>query len=177
MVAESDVSIVIPTYKYRGKIVRAVESALASGAGDIIVVDDHGQDGTIECLAQYRDPRLVVCENDRNLGLWENHLHALGLATRPWIKWLQADDYLLPGGLAAYASAAEDGVTVVFGAPVVRDDLTGEISHVHWIDRPHRVRTPELQVAFLFAGWILGSPSHMMLRADAMVRDLSLIHI
>jgi Glycosyl transferase family 2 len=170
-IAESDVSILIPTYKYRDKVVRAVESALASGAGEVIVTDDAGHDGTVERLAQYSDPRLRVSENSCNLGLWENHLHALSLASRPWIKFIQADDYLLPGGLAAYAAAVEEGVTVVFGAPTVRDDATGELSYYHHIAAPRRASPAELQIAFLYGGWVLGSPSHMMLRADAIERD------
>lgn len=170
-IAERDISILIPTYRYRDKVVRAVESALASGAGEIIVTDDAGRDGTIERLAQFSDPRLRVSENARNLGLWENHLHALSLASRPWIKFIQADDYLLPGGLAAYAAAVEEGVTVVFGAPTVRDDATGALSYYHHIAAPRRAAPAELQVAFLYGGWVLGSPSHMMLRADAIERD------
>ncbi len=170
-IRETDISILIPTYKYRDKVVRAVESALASGAGEIIVTDDRGRDGTMEALSAYGDPRLVVRENERNLGLWENHLHALGMATRPWIKYIQADDYLLPGGLAALAAAVEDGVTVVYGAPTLRDDATGDISYMHRLTHPVRLSPDRLQRAFLPAGWILGSPSHMMLRADAIERD------
>lgn len=171
MISESNISILIPTYKYQNKVGRAVESALASGAGEIIVTDDRSRDGTMDRLAQYSDPRLVVRENERNLGLWENHLHALSLATRPWIKFIQADDYLLHGGLASFAAAAESDVTVVFGAPTVINDLTGEVSHFHHVDQHRRVSPAELQAAFLYAGWILGSPSHMMLRADAIERD------
>lgn len=36
-IPESDISILIPTYKYRDKVVRAVESALASGAGEVAI--------------------------------------------------------------------------------------------------------------------------------------------
>lgn len=170
-IPESEISILIPTYRYRDKVVRAVESALASGAGEIIVTDDRSGDGTLERLAVYSDPRLRVLENERNLGLWENHLHALSLATRPWIKYIQADDYLLPGGLAAYAAAADEGVTVVHGTPTVKDDVTGEIFYFHVLDRPIRVTPHDMQAALVYGGWILGSPSHMMLRASAIERD------
>jgi glycosyltransferase involved in cell wall biosynthesis len=170
-IPESDISILIPTYRYRDKVVRALQSALASGAGEIIVVDDRGQDGTIERLAEFSDPRLIVRENDRNLGLWENHLVALSMATRPWIKFIQADDYLLPGGLAAYAAAVDEGVTVVWAGPTVKDDLTGETMQYHTLARRRRVKPRQLQAACLCVGWILGSPSHMMLRSEAIERD------
>ena len=171
MIAESDVSILIPTYKYRDKVVRAVESALSSGAGEIIVTDDQSRDGTMERLAHFSDPRLILRENERNLGLWENHLHALSLATRRWIKFIQADDYLLPGGLATFTAAVDSGVTVVYGAPTLCDDATGEISYMNRVDAPLRLQPSQIQRAFLPAGWILGTPSHMMIRADAIERD------
>lgn len=170
-IPEDDISILIPTYRYRDKVVRAVDSALASGAGEVVVVDDCGRDGTIERLQRYSDPRLKVHENTHNLGLWENHLQALGMATRPWIKFIQADDYLLPEGLRAYAAGAADGVTIVFGVPTVRDDLTGDVSYFHNLVRPRRIATEDLQQACVYAGWLLGSPSHMLLRSDAIEQD------
>lgn len=169
-IAESDISILIPTYRYRDKVVRAVQSALDSGAGEIIVTDDRSGDGTIERLAEFTDPRLTVIENERNLGLWENHLQALSLATRPWIKFIQADDYLLPGGLAAYAAAVSEGVSVVFASPMVKDDTTGEVWYTYEVRTPRRVTPAELQEAMLYSGWMLGSPSHVMLRADVIER-------
>lgn len=172
-IAESDISILIPTYRYRDKVGRAVESALASGAGEIVVTDDHSGDGTIEFLAKYAEPRLRVYENERNLGLWENHLVALQHATKPWIKFIQADDYLLPGGLAAYAAAVAPQTSVVWGCPVVRDDTTGQTMQFHELSETVRLSGEELLNLCLYVGWLLGTPSHMMLRNDAIARDPS----
>jgi glycosyl transferase family 2 len=173
-IPESDISILIPTYKYRDKVVRALESALASRAGEIIVIEDCGHDGTIERLTAYSDPRLTVIGNARNLGLWENHLKALRLATKPWIKFIQADDYLLPGGLAKYAAVADVGVTVISGAPVLKDDQTGATSLTYTLSRPLQLDWPAFEAMCLRFGNFLGSPSYMMLRADAIERDPAL---
>lgn len=170
-ISEKDISILIPTYRYRDKVVRAVESALASGADEIIVTDDHSGDGTIEALSGYDDPRLRVYENATNLGLWENHLAALGHATRPWIKFIQADDHLLPGGLAAYAAAADPGVSVVWGCAIVQDAKSGRTYQINDLSRPRRLSGEALLNLCIGVGWLLGSPSHMMVRADALVRD------
>jgi hypothetical protein len=170
-IAESDISILIPTYRYRDKVGRAVESALDSGAGEIIVTDDRSGDGTIELLAGYDDPRLRVYENARNLGLWENHLEALGHATKPWIKFIQADDYLLPGGLAAYAAAVDADVMVVWSCAVVKDDETGTVMLYQDLHAPRRLDGAALLEACIYMGWMLGSPSHMMVRASAISRD------
>jgi hypothetical protein len=170
-IPEDDISILIPTYRYRDKVVHAVESALASRAGEIIVIDDHSDDGTIEALAAYDDPRLKVIENPRTLGLWENHLAALGHATLEWIKFVQADDYLLPGGLAAYAAAADPDVSVVWSNPVVTDDTSGKTRCYHTVTKPWRLSGDDYLDLAIRSCWVLGSPSQMMLRSDAVVRD------
>ncbi|PZX45760.1 glycosyl transferase family 2 [Roseinatronobacter thiooxidans] len=170
-ISESDISVLIPTYKYRDKVARAVDSALASGAGEIIVADDCSRDGTMELLASYNDPRLRAIENPINIGLWENHLAALEHATKPWIKFIQADDYLLPGGLTVYAAAADPGVSVVWSNPLVIDEATGATRHNHRVTKIWRLSGEDYLDLAIRSCWILGSPSQMMLRADAVVRD------
>lgn len=170
-ISEADISILIPTYRYREKVGRALDSALASAAGEIIVTDDHSGDGTMKLLERYSDARLRVYENARNLGLWENHLEALNHSTKPWIKFLQADDYLLPGGLAVYAAMAGPDVSLVWSCAVVRDDETGAVMQYNNIASPRLVEGDLLLEACLYLGWVLGSPSHMLIRADAIERD------
>ncbi|ROT99092.1 glycosyltransferase family 2 protein [Histidinibacterium lentulum] len=170
-IAESDISILIPTYRYREKVGRAVDAALASGAGEIIVTDDRSGDGTIELLAGYDDPRLRVYENARNLGLWENHLAALGYATKPWIKFIQADDYLLPGGLSHYAAAADAAVSVVWSNPLVIEDATGATRQNHKVTQPWRLDGEAYLDLAIRSCWVLGSPSQVLVRADALPRD------
>ena len=170
-ISENDVSILIPTYRYRNKVGRAVESALASGAGEIIVTDDCSSDGTMELLAGYDEPRLRVFENPVNLGLWENHLAALGHATRPWIKFIQADDYLLPNGLAAYAAAAAPGVNVVWSNPLVNNEMTGANRKYYTIKKAWRLTGEDYLNLAVRSCWLLGSPSQMMLRTETVVRD------
>ena len=169
-IPEADISILIPTFMYRDKVGRAVASALASGAGEIVVTDDRSRDGTIEFLAGFADPRLKVIENPRKLGLWENHLAALGHATRPWIKFIQADDYLLAGGLARFAAAVEPDVSLVWSCAVVKDDMTGADMRYHDLALPRRVPGEVVLAACLHAGWILGSPSHVLVRSDLVPR-------
>lgn len=168
---QSEIAIVVPTYKYRDMVIRAVRSALASQAGEIIVTDDRSGDGTIQALEQFSDQRLTVVENERNLGLWENHRHALSMTKRPWIKFVQADDFLLPDGLARYAEAAAPGVTLVSCSPIVLDEISGERSYFHKITRKYRLSTRTLLDGCLQAGWLPGSPSHMLLRAEAIERE------
>jgi glycosyltransferase involved in cell wall biosynthesis len=170
-ISEADISVVIPTYRYRDRIDRCVRSALESGAGEIVVVDDCSSDGTIEHLAALADPRLVLHGNQRNLGLWENHLEALRLASKPWIKFMQADDFLLPGGLARMAAAADENVSVVWGNPRFINESTGQPWLYYRLIEPRRLNSHEMLNFLMRFGWVLGSPSMMLLRSDAVERD------
>lgn len=170
-IQESDIAILIPTYKYRDKVVRAVRSALASGAGEIIVVDDCSNDGTLEALACFNDPRLQVTANDRNYGLWENHLLALQRANRPWIKFLQADDHLLPSGLRQYAAVASHDVSIVSGTPVMYDHESGRSWQTYSLNAPVKLTWSAFFDLSLRFGNFVGTPSYVMLRADAIERD------
>lgn len=170
-ISEAEISILIPTYRYRDKVGRAVESALASGAGEIIVTDDCSDDGTMELLAGYDDPRLQVYENNANMGLWENHLACLSRATRPWIKFIQADDYLIDSGLARFAQAAGDGVSLVSSCAIMIEEDTGARTENYRIAQAWRVSTEELFHLCRRAGWVLGKPSDVLIRADCIARD------
>jgi hypothetical protein len=170
-ILENNISIIIPTYRYHDKVVRAVRSALASGAGEIIVIDDCSKDGTIEILAEIRDSRLKVIENPVNLGLWENHLAGLLLSTRPWIKFLQADDYLTDGALAVFAQAADEDVSVVWSCPVMEEESTGERTLHLQINQSWRLNSDEIFKLCHKVGWVLGRPSDVLIRADCIERD------
>ena len=94
------VSVVIPCYGQARFLGEAIESALAqTGASlDIIVVDDGSPDNTREVAARYPQARYVYQVNQgisaaRNTGLRESH--------GEYIVFLDADDRLLPGAIAA----------------------------------------------------------------------------
>ncbi|MDX1387628.1 MAG: glycosyltransferase family 2 protein [Acidobacteriota bacterium] len=93
------ISVVIPTYNRRHRVVRAVESALAQCAiGDeVIVVDDGSTDRTGEALERYgRRIRYLRVPNGgagkaRNIGV--------DAATKPLVAFLDSDDEWMPGKL------------------------------------------------------------------------------
>jgi glycosyltransferase involved in cell wall biosynthesis len=90
------VSVLVPCWGCRDYIRETIESALAQDyrSLEIIVVEDHGTDGTYEAALELRDPRLRVVRNDRNYGQYGNKNRALALASGEFIKYLDGDDVL-----------------------------------------------------------------------------------
>src|SRR5262245_43991865 len=109
---------------------RTIERALASVLADpdlpaeCVVVDDGSSDGTYEVAARVAasDPRVTVVRSPRNEGVSAARNRGLDLARGDWIAFLDADDRLLPGGLAAMLRAADGiGVSAVVGQRISTD--------------------------------------------------------
>ncbi|WP_298245806.1 glycosyltransferase [uncultured Bradyrhizobium sp.] len=100
------VSVVIPAKNVAAYIGETLASALAqSEVGEVIVVDDGSADDTTAIVRAVRDPRLRLLTNDgagvsaaRNLGA--------RYASAEWLLFLDADDRLRPGAVAALLTAA-----------------------------------------------------------------------
>lgn len=102
----TSVSAVIPAKNVAAYVGETIVSALAQGeVTEVIVVDDGSTDNTISIVRAIRDPRLRLMTNDsagvsaaRNLGA----RHASG----EWLLFLDADDRMRPGAVAALLAAA-----------------------------------------------------------------------
>lgn len=102
----TSVSVVIPAKNIAAYVGETLASALAQGeVTEVIVVDDGSTDNTISIVRAIRDPRLRLMTNDsagvsaaRNLGA----RHASG----EWLLFLDADDRMRPGAVAALLAAA-----------------------------------------------------------------------
>lgn len=117
-------SVVIPCYKQAHLLPKAIESVLAQAQDvevEVIVVDDGSPDGAAEVAARY--PGVVVIRQ-ANAGLCAARNRGILRSTGQYLLFLDSDDYLRPGMLAAaaraFASNAE--VAVVHGLADVIDD-------------------------------------------------------
>jgi glycosyltransferase involved in cell wall biosynthesis len=100
------VSVIIPAKNAAAYVRETIATTLAQGdVAEVIVVDDGSTDDTVAIVRAVRDPRLRLIHNQsagvsaaRNLGA----RHARG----EWLLFLDADDRLRPGAVAALLAAA-----------------------------------------------------------------------
>lgn len=117
------VSVVIPMFNARATIARALESLQAQTLAqwNAIVVDDGSSDGSsdvVRGMAQ-EDARItLIHQTNRGPGAARNA--AIDRADGWFIQFLDADDWLEPGGLRALVDRASDG-----GAAFGRTRLVG----------------------------------------------------
>ena len=138
------VSVLVPAWNAAASIGRALDSVLddPDAQVQVVVVDDASTDRTVATVRAIaaRDPRVELIESAVNGG--PSAARNVGLPTLrgEWTTFLDADDRMLPGGLAALVDAATrtDALAVV-GQRVWSDGRTTWISRAY--DRPD-IRVP-----------------------------------
>ncbi|TFZ00071.1 glycosyltransferase family 2 protein [Ramlibacter humi] len=103
---QPDFSVIVPLYNKAAFVRGAVQSALSQtfAPKEVIVVDDGSTDGGAEAVLGIRDARLRVVRQ-RNQGVSAARNTGIELATGRWIAFLDADDWMHPRLLSAYAQA------------------------------------------------------------------------
>jgi glycosyltransferase involved in cell wall biosynthesis len=97
------VSVCIPSYNYANYLKDAIDSVLCQTYNDfeLLIVDNCSTDNTREVVEGYQltDSRIIYYCNETNIGLVGNLNRCLELATGEYVKFLCADDLLLPACL------------------------------------------------------------------------------
>lgn len=121
------ISIVTPSFNQAGYIEETIRSILLQNYPDLqyLVIDGGSTDGTVEILKKY-SPWLHHWESKPDRG--QSHAINKGLARSDgrWFNWINSDDCLLPGALAAVASA-EPSIVVVSGAQSTGENLSDPV--------------------------------------------------
>lgn len=122
----ANTAVLIAAYNAAATLDRAIASALAEPeTAEVCVVNDCSTDATLAIAQAWhaRDPRVIVVNQSLNAGPAAARNAAIEATSAPWITILDADDYLLPGRLAAlqaYGRAdfiADQLIRVPDGAP------------------------------------------------------------
>jgi glycosyltransferase involved in cell wall biosynthesis len=106
---EPRVSVVIPTHNRAHLLPETLASALGQERVDleVIVVDDGSTDGTAEVVRAIRDPRLSYLPLPRSGNLARVRNAGVARAQGGLLAFLDSDDLLEAGALAAYADALD----------------------------------------------------------------------
>ncbi len=96
-------SVVIPTHNRANRVLRAISSVLAQTLDDyeLIIVDDGSTDSTREVLAPLNSGRCRVLRNEPNVGVSAARNRGVAAARGELIAFLDDDDEMRPGTLAA----------------------------------------------------------------------------
>ena len=161
------VTVFIPVYNRGRYLAQAVDSMLAQTYRDfeILILDDGSEDDSLEIARSYRDPRVRVEANSKNLGNTPTRNRGIDLSRGRFIATLDSDDFAMPERLAKqvdYLEAHKDCVAV--GSWIRKqDDATGT-SRL----KRHPLTSREMKAWFPWHNSL--SQTSIMVRADTLKR-------
>ncbi len=88
------VSVLMPAYNAEKYIAEAIESILNQTYKnfELIIIDDASTDNTFDISQRFKDKRVILIRNEKNLYIADNRNKALSFAQGKYIVWQDADD-------------------------------------------------------------------------------------
>ncbi|MHB8544477.1 MAG: glycosyltransferase family 2 protein [Leptospirales bacterium] len=161
----------IPVYNGARYVRQAIESVLNQRVRDseIVIVDNASTDATvaiIEDLAKRDTGHIRFYQNECNIGLVANLNKCLEYARGAYIKFLCADDLLLPGCIETMARVLDrqQSVTLVGCTRLTIDEDGQQLGSRRYPDRGTVISGPEAITRCLFGGNFIGEPTAVMFR-------------
>ena len=182
------VSICVPSYNGEKWIREAIDSALAQTYKplEIVIVDDASTDNTLEIIQSYRDPRIRIEVNKKNLGPTNNKNRCIKLAKGSLIKFLSQDDALYPSCVEKMAKLFKfyQQIGLVFAPRDVLLENPIDPTAIAWKKRYGKLHTRFQYLsevnngrellknwsAYDFKGNWIGEPSSVMVRKACLER-------
>jgi glycosyltransferase involved in cell wall biosynthesis len=108
------VSVCIPTYNAEKTVVSTLQSILNQTYqnSEIIIVDNASTDNTLALLQQFKDPRIKIYTNSKNIGGEKNWSRCIGLTSGEYIAIFHADDLYNPNMVEKQVQAFQDNPSI-----------------------------------------------------------------
>lgn len=168
------VSVCIPTYNNEEYIGRTIDSILEQSYQnwELIIVDDCSKDCTTQIVKSYSDERIHLYINEKNLGMAGNWNRCVELAKGKHIKFICADDILMPQCLETEMkifSDNQDIVMVVSDSNLITDNdsKTGIFPRYH---KGGKISGKEIAKKSLILINYFGMPCAVMFLKDIFVK-------
>ena len=129
-----NISVIIPAYNRASTITRCIESVLSQTypVNEIIIIDDHSTDDTIELLNKFGDT-ISILSTEKRSGAQTARNIGIKAAKSNWIAFLDSDDEWLPNKIekqiAALKTINNNPMTVVHGDCYIKSIDSDDTKH------------------------------------------------
>ncbi len=173
------VSVCIPVRNGGVFLQLAVESALNQTYTDfeIIIVDNASTDHTVTQVEKIaaENNKVRLFRNEINIGLVGNFNACLNYAQGDYVKFLCADDLLLPGCLGKMAAILDDdpSVSLVVGGRQIINEAGAGVTVQNYAPEKFNYTGFDVINRCLYGSNYIGEPSAVMFRRAMAVRGFS----
>jgi len=100
--SKPQITVALPVYNGQEFLAQAIDSVLKQTFTDfeLLILDNCSTDGTLKIAESFRDPRIRIVSNEKNIGMIGNWNKAVEMALGDYLKILSHDDLLEPTCLA-----------------------------------------------------------------------------
>lgn len=130
MEKEPKVSVIMPIYNAEKFIAKAIESILNQTYHnlELILIDDCPTDRTLEIIGQYKDDRICLVHNKKNLGIAYSRNKGLSLCNGKYVALMDDDDIAIKDRLKMQVEYLENNSCIdVLGGKIKSIDENGVI--------------------------------------------------
>lgn len=155
-------SVITPSYNQSAYLEATIQSVLSQAYSHVehIIVDGGSTDGSVEIVRKYAD-RLAYWESNPDSGQSQAINKGMARASGSLLSWINSDDVLLPGALAAAARAHTAHPEAVLLGDVVH---FSDHERLAFVVHQHNVSLENL-VAHWQAGWTWNQPGTFIPRS------------
>ncbi len=124
------ISVIMPVFNGEKYLREAIESILNQSFTDFefIIVNDGSTDDTLEIIKNYKDIRMKIINNEKNIGLTKSLNNSIIIATGQYIARQDADDISLPNRFEEQVQYLDENPEVMLlGTSVYLIDEFGKI--------------------------------------------------
>ncbi len=109
-----EVSIIMPVYNGSKYVAKAIESILGQTFTnfEFLIIDNASEDNTLEIISSFKDPRIKLIKNPRNLHLIKSLNIGLEISRGKYVARMDHDDISLPRRLEVEHNFLEQHPTV-----------------------------------------------------------------
>lgn len=122
MAAPIPISFLVPSYnpgRYLQLAIESIEDQLIDG-DEVIIQDGGSADGSVEDLvSRYGDKPWLLVRSEPDSGQSDALQRALDRSTNDYVMWLNADDIIYPGALAAVRAGLEEKPDLLTGRSTI----------------------------------------------------------
>lgn len=122
MIAPIPLSFLVPSYnpgRYLLGTIESIEDQLVEG-DEVIIQDGASKDGSLdEIVRRYGDKPWLSVVSEPDSGQSDALQRALDRATNDYVMWLNADDVIYPGALAAVREGLKQGPDLLCGGSTI----------------------------------------------------------